>query len=114
MLSILLMIVVLLFAGVFSGFIAFVSLFLDRSPDLLQTVELKDYTYHLAHRPTSDWDANEILLYQCNRPYTDCHLIHEEFTRNLDGLELRVDTEANKVSLMIYDKEVFVYQPPSD
>ncbi|HEX3052870.1 MAG TPA: hypothetical protein VHP83_19585 [Aggregatilineaceae bacterium] len=91
------------FATILSGF---------NLPSNMKTIKLNGYTYHLAHHPTSDWDANEILLYECNGSDRDCHLVHKEFTRNLEHIDLRVDSETNSVLMVIYDEVVYVHPLP--
>jgi ABC-type multidrug transport system fused ATPase/permease subunit len=102
---------VLLFASALSCLAIVLYAFLSHDPTVTKTVNLNGYTYHLAQRPTSDWDSNEIILYECSRPYTNCHAIHEEFTVNPDRIDLHIDVETNTLSLMSYDSVVFEYHP---
>jgi hypothetical protein len=108
--GIVLIIGIMLLASTIACFAAIIAAF--NIPDHMKTVKLNNYTYHLAHRPTSDWDANEILLYECVDSGADCHMIHRETTRNLDGIDLRVNFEANTIFVVIHDSVVFEYQPP--
>lgn len=108
--AVLLIIGVMLLASTIACFATIIGAF--NIPDHMKTVKLNNYTYHLAHQPTSDWDANEILLYECADSGADCYVIHREFTRNLDRIDLRIDSEANTILMMIHDRVVFEYQPP--
>lgn len=85
-----------------------------RIPGHMKTVKLNHHTYLLAQQPTGDWDANEIDLYECADSTGVCHLLHTEYTHEPDHIDLRVDSEANTVLMVIHDYVVFTHPSPTD
>lgn len=108
----LLVVGIMLLASVIACYMSIIAAFSVPAP--MKTMKVNEHTYHLAHRPTSDWDHNQILLYECADLDADCHLNHLEITRNLDGIDLRVDADANTIRMMIHDRVVFEHQLPPE
>jgi len=81
----------------------------DRSPEIMETERLHNHIYYLTHRPTSDRDSNEIILYECTRPYKGCHSLHTEYSTDIDRFDLVVVPETGTIQLMKDGHVAFTY-----